>query len=112
MRTTWILAFSIGEHLPQNGEGRLWIDCGHPREEPFDRHGADLVEGHRCGFSLEANRIAGRKIPDGRGNRRKDYSPEGLVHFIRGDHESRAGFPDFPANGRVERNPVDLAAAR
>lgn len=69
---TSFLAPSLREYPPQDGEGRLRIDCSHLRKESLHWHGADLIEGYRCRFALQANRITGRKIPDGRGNRDKN----------------------------------------
>ena len=85
-------AASIRKHLPEDGDGWLRIDCGHLFKEPLHRYGADLVEGYRRGLALQANRITGRKVPDGRGDRCKDDRSERLVHLIRGDDECRTGF--------------------
>src|SRR5438874_2685701 len=67
---------------------------------PIDR--PDLSENDLSGLALEAARHAGWVRLALGGHRCDDCGADGTVHFVRRDYQTRPGFPDFAADGRIE----------
>ena len=74
-------------------------------------HRAQLVQSYLSVFPLKAYRHSRRIRSHNRGHGSDNYSPQMLVHFIRGDNETRAGLPNLSALGRIQAYQPDLIAS-
>src|SRR6266446_4622347 len=93
------------KHLHKPSRDVLRSLCRHRSEHPHQSlpvYGTELVQGHLPALSLKSHRYPRGVGPRDRSHGSDDDSPQMLVHFIRGNDQTRAGLLNLSPLRRIE----------